>query len=187
MRTYAWFTVALALSTIGCATSPYRASWKEGRPSPVAAALQDVAKAAPGPVAVAIYGEARTPVSDKEMVKMGFDPERWENSLRNEEQTKIEQSYLEQMRAYKNFHLVDRMTVSKLFEEIKFSLSGALSPSIRVRIGEMSGATHLILFEVVRYPKDVHGNGIITQTTTVRLIHLETGEVLASQTSSVVW
>jgi hypothetical protein len=174
------------LSTIGCAHSPVTHSWTT-KASPVAAALREVAKSTTAPVAVAIYGEARTPVSDKQLIKLGFDPERWENSLRNEEQTRIEQSYLEQMRPYKNFHLVDRMTVSKLFEEIKFSMTGALSPAIRVKIGEMSGATHLILFEVTRYPTDEHNRGIIRQTTTVRLIHLETGEVLASQTSSIQW
>ena len=61
---------------------------------------------------------------------------------------------------------------------LPFSISGALSPAIRVRIGEMSGATHLILFRDTFYP------GNQSHTVTVRLIALETGEVLASQSTT---
>jgi hypothetical protein len=161
---------------VGCATAGVRPSWK-GHVSPVNRALAALCKATPEPVSVAIYGEMQSIVTDEASVKQGIDPERLRNAARNDTQTKIEQELLEAMAAYKNFRLVDRMTVNRLFEEIKFGLTGALSPDIRVRIGEMSGATHLILFSNTYYPADQ------SMTLTTRLIVLETGQVLASQSA----
>jgi hypothetical protein len=179
MKIPTWFTVYSLLSTIliGCAHNPVHPSWR-GKVSPVKEQLMQLAKSTEAPVSVAIYGEARILYTDKQYASSGFSSEAMKQAMVSKQQTVLEQSYLSHMRGVKNFHIVDRMALNKVMEELKFTLSGALSQAVRVRIGEMTGASHLILFDETLYPNN-------ERTTTVRLLALESGEVLASQSVEV--
>lgn len=85
-----------------------------------------------------------------------------------------EKKYLEFFYYYKDFSIVDRVSVEKIIAEQKFSLSGAIDEKTRLEIGKLTGATHILFFTVHRY-----GNG---WGNTERLIDLKTGKVLASDT-----
>ena len=92
------------------------------------------------------------------------------------------------MRSFKNFRIVDRAMTEKVFEELKFSLSGALSSDVRLQLGKMTGANELLIFQLTRYsnPQGTGQNGL-SDRVTLRLISVETGELLASQLNEIDW
>jgi hypothetical protein len=169
--------LACLLLLSGCATTTSSLqSWK-GEVSPVRLALRRLCTETAAPVSVAIYGESASLVSDTESLNQGIDPRYWRHARKTQDQAFIEGLYLDYMSDIKNFHIVDRMTTDKVLQEMKFSLSGALSESVRVKIGDMTGANYLVLFEDTYYPGDQSFN------MSIRLVSLQSGEVLASQTS----
>jgi curli biogenesis system outer membrane secretion channel CsgG len=160
------------------------ASWK-GSSSPVREALVSLVQSN-NQIAVAVIGSVDTTVSAGTFYAGGMDISAWRKSEPEITQAKIEQLYLGYMKPYKNFHVVDRSTADKLLEEQKFSLSGALSEKIRVELGKLTGANYLILFKEIRTPADQqNSNQGIKDVITTRLISVETGEVLASQSQSL--
>lgn len=91
-----------------------------------------------------------------------------------------EESYLvADLGIFKNFSVVDRFRVEAILEEQQFSLSGMVTDS--VKIGEILGATHILDLSLARYPNDVNGFGYI-DSITLRLLNIETGELIASVT-----
>jgi PDZ domain/Curli production assembly/transport component CsgG len=84
---------------------------------------------------------------------------------------------------FQSFSLVDRIRIQAILEEQQFSLSGMVADT--VTIGEILGATHILDLSLARYPNKVNGFGYI-DSITLRLIDIETGELIASVTKEQI-
>lgn len=98
----------------------------------------------------------------------------WKGIVRNELLLYHEEGYLIWFGMWSNFTLVDRQRVEEILKELKFGLSGIVSTEVQNKLGEILGATHIV---VVGYSRSPDKN-----MKTIRLIEIETGQVLASYT-----
>ena len=170
-------TALLSLFLIACAT--VHTSWT-GRNSPVSEALTRLLTIGK-PVSVAVLCEVSTTSSAEQFEKAGLDFDRWKESERARLITTAEQDLLEGYGREKEFHLVDRSKIDKVLAEQRFSISGAISNAIQLKLGEMLGATHLVLLEsTTTFGKHA------TDDLNIRLIDVQTGSVLASQNQITV-
>ena len=83
---------------------------------------------------------------------------------------------------YPNFKLVDRSSLEKAFEELKFQISGAISDDSAKRLGMMAGASHICTINFTQY-RETFSSGATTyeERTLYRLIDVERGSVIAVQ------
>jgi membrane-associated protease RseP (regulator of RpoE activity) len=113
-------------------------------------------------------------------VKNTFDmkkevAESWAAGIRNGEQTSLENFYLKNSGGHPGFSIVDRTRTQAMLDEFKMGQTGLVSEKVRLKIGEMTGATHLLDATFSRFRKgkgheDVHN---------IRLIDIQSGTVLA--------
>jgi len=101
--------------------------------------------------------------------------ESWAAAVRNEEQTNMENFYLKQTGNNPNFKVVDRSRTQVLLDEFRLAQTGLVSDTLRLKIGEMTGATHLLDVNFSRFKnakgyEDIHN---------ARLIDIGSGTVLA--------
>jgi len=103
-----------------------------------------------------------------------------------EGQSIVENVYLNSYRNYKNFTIVSRNYLKNNLDEITLSASGLISDETRVRIGELTGATHLLLMEDHSF---YSGLFIISGKTTSywKLIDIQSGKLLASDRNITSW
>jgi hypothetical protein len=99
----------------------------------------------------------------------------WEKSLKYGVQGIMEDHLLSVFGGNNYFSLVDRLNVDKILEEYKFIMTGLISEEARVKIGKMTGATHLITITYQRTKK----NDSCAFNVNARLIDIESGEILA--------
>jgi hypothetical protein len=99
----------------------------------------------------------------------------WEESGKQLQQGNAENFLLSAFGNDNYFSLVDRLHVDKILEEYKFNMTGIVSEDARVKIGKMTGATHLFTTSFLRYPKNDSCVDLINS----RLIDVESGEILA--------
>lgn len=103
--------------------------------------------------------------------------EQWKKASRLVLLAKAENYYLNVFKLDKNFFLVDRQRVEEVLGELKFGISGVVSEELRAQLGEILGATHLLVIEFTRFGKAGGGQEDVYIR---RLIEVETGRVLAS-------
>lgn len=113
-------------------------------------------------------------------VKSTFDmkkevAESWGAGIREEEQASLENFYLKNSGSHPGFSIVDRTRTQAMLDEFKMGESGLVSEKLRLKIGEMTGATHLLDATFSRFRK---GKGH-EDVQNVRLIDIRTGTVLA--------
>jgi len=113
-------------------------------------------------------------------VKNTFDMKRdiydsWVEGVRNDEQTAMESFYLKNLGRYADFSIVDRSRTKALLEEFRLGQSGLVSDTLRQKIGEMTGATHILDVTFARY-KTADGR---SDALNARLIEIGSGTVLA--------
>lgn len=99
----------------------------------------------------------------------------WAEGVRNEEQTGIESFYLNNLGKNPNFSIVDRSRTQSILEEFKMGQTGLVSDAARVKIGEMTGATHLLDVSYARFKTSQGYDDVIN----ARLIDIASGKVLA--------
>lgn len=80
-----------------------------------------------------------------------------------------------------NFSLVDRSSIYEVLTEMKFQTTGAVSASDARKIGNLSGATHLLVIELNRFQER---QGLLDHITQ-KLIEVETGRVVAVSIDTV--
>lgn len=103
-------------------------------------------------------------------------PNDWVDSMRTQLQTTYESGLLKG--GYGNtalFSIVDRTRLRQILNEFQFSQSSFVSDKVRVKIGEMTGATHIIDISFARFQSGLGKDDVMT----ARLIDIETGNVLA--------
>jgi hypothetical protein len=116
-----------------------------------------------------IVGQLQNEFLDKsDKSKKWFDEQRIEMQSQNENQaTRIYEKDI-------NFSVVERAALSPILDEFKFGRTGYVSDKLRTKIGQMTGATHIIAISVARNSA-IGRNDNFTR----RLIEIESGKVLA--------
>lgn len=100
---------------------------------------------------------------------------KWIENQKNQLLALSERSVLNAFSNAENFSLIDRGRLNTVFEEINFGQSGYVSDATRVKIGKLTGATHLIALESSRNSvRQSYQDSITT-----RLIDVETGKILS--------
>ena len=111
-------------------------------------------------------------------VKSSFPnaPPDWADSMRNSLQSRYESNLLSGLGQYENFSVVDRSRLKEILNEFQFSQMGFVSDKLRLKIGEMTGATHILDISLSRFQSSTHGRDDMLNA---RLIEIESGKVLA--------
>jgi len=99
----------------------------------------------------------------------------WIDSIRSNTQSQVESHLLKALGIYDNFAIVDRNRLNNLLDEFRLSQTGIVSDKLRVKIGELTGATYLIDASFFRF----RTRGKVEDSEYRRLIEIETGVVLA--------
>lgn len=100
----------------------------------------------------------------------------WADSIRNNLQSQYEGGLLSGFGKNENFSIVDRSRLKQILDEFKFSYSGFVSDQLRAKIGEMTGATHLLDISLGRFQNSDYSHEDVLN---VRLVEIESGKVLA--------
>ena len=88
----------------------------------------------------------------------------------------VEGSYLHFFGNEKNFRIVDRNDVEHIINELKLQQSGLTSKETQLKIGNMLGATHLLIGNYSFFPNKDNVTYMVAQ----RLVDVATGKVLAT-------
>lgn len=110
--------------------------------------------------------------------------EEWKETIRAQLQTQEESVMMGLFNEDPNFSIVDRNEIKKLLEEIRFAQSGYVNRDTRVQIGNLTGATLLLIPEFTRRIYSKGGRWLMDDTISSRLIDIASGKVLASKTIS---
>jgi len=101
----------------------------------------------------------------------------WADSMRNNLQSRQESLLLSSFGPNQNFSLVDRSRLKQILDEFQFSQAGFVPDKLRAKIGEMTGATHIVDISFSRFqgrtPREK--DDVLND----RLIAIESGKVLA--------
>lgn len=103
-------------------------------------------------------------------------PMDWAGSTRNNLQSREESVLLSAFGKNANFSVVDRSRLKQILDEFEFSQIGFVSDKLRVKIGEMTGATHIFDISFSRFRGRTNDKDDILNA---RLIAIESGKVLA--------
>jgi hypothetical protein len=103
-------------------------------------------------------------------------PPDWSDSMRNQLQSTYEGGLLKFAdESGLPLSVVDRSRLKQILGEFQFSQSGFVSDKVRAKIGEMTGATHIVDISFSRFPSGFGKDDILN----ARLIEIETGKILA--------
>jgi PBP1b-binding outer membrane lipoprotein LpoB len=111
------------------------------------------------------------------LVRQPEKQKEWSSSTKEVMLARIEGDYLELFGQEKNFSIVDRQKVDKTISELKMDASGMISDENQNKIGEMLGATHILIYGSTLTPQKM--------VITMRLLEVQTGKVLASIMSNM--
>lgn len=103
-------------------------------------------------------------------------PQDWATSTRNNLQSREEMHLLSGFGKNEKFSIVDRSRLKQILDEFQFSRTGFVSDKLRAKIGEMTGATHILDISFSRFQGRSYEQDDILN---VRLIEIESGKVLA--------
>jgi len=101
----------------------------------------------------------------------------WKKVVKADQMGTMENVLLVTFGLYRNFMLVDRQKVDEILKEQVLGQTGAISEDTRNKLGQLFGATHLLITSFSRSPRRIGREDILKN----RLIEIETGEVLASE------
>ncbi len=104
-------------------------------------------------------------------------PADWEDSMRSNLQSAYERGLLKMSdeSGFPNLSIVDRARLKQILHEFQFGMSGFVSDKLRAKIGEMTGATHIVDISYSRFPSRFGQDDLFN----ARLIEIETGKILA--------
>jgi membrane-associated protease RseP (regulator of RpoE activity) len=103
-------------------------------------------------------------------------PKDWADSIRNNLQSDHEGGLLSAFGKNENFSIVDRSRLKQILDEYQFNQLGFVSDKLRAKIGEMTGATHILDISFSRFQSQYNDSDDILNA---RLIEIESGKVLA--------
>jgi hypothetical protein len=89
----------------------------------------------------------------------------------------FEGMFLKAFNGHDNFVIVDRENIAKILEEIKLQLTGLVSYESQVKIGQMLGATHLMLMQ---QSYNLKNSGELVYTLSIDIIEVEGNRKIAT-------
>ncbi len=102
----------------------------------------------------------------------------WEESMRLRVQGALENRLLNNLGTFDSFSLADKSRLNKILDDYRLDMTGLTSDDARARIGNMTGATHLLVATVVRY-QGTEQNGSCEDNETTKLLEIKSGRTLA--------
>ena len=130
-------------------------------------------------VALAIIVAVDSVYSAQSFKTGGADIEQWRQGMKNANTGGAEARFLQLYGADKRFQIVDRSTLDKITDEWFLSAKSNVSDETRLKIGALTGATHLFITSISRSGGAKPGD--FTDTVVSHLVDAETGQVLAAQ------
>lgn len=103
-------------------------------------------------------------------------PKDWVDSVRNNLQSDHESGLLSGFGEDEKFSVVDRARLKQILDGFQFSQLGFVSDKLRAKIGEMTGATHILDISFSRLEGRFNDRDDILNA---RLVEIESGKVLA--------
>ena len=168
------FMLAVCAGLAGCATGQrVQTSWK-GRTPPVFAATESVLGAGEPMRLTVVLGCAVTFSEDIDRQRHVNRAE-WTRACIAEDQALVEGAFLKRFEGRANFQLIERPALKKVYEELSSSAAADISDNTRLRIWSLTNATHMVVVNVTR------SYGVLIWTS--RLVELESGRLLASQST----
>ena len=101
----------------------------------------------------------------------------WHKGIESQLISGAENMYVNYFSNEKDCAVIDRGAVAKIQDEFKFQQSGYVSDELRVKLGKMFGATHILVLSFARFQSSAHGWQDIKYR---KLIDVESGKILAS-------
>jgi curli biogenesis system outer membrane secretion channel CsgG len=151
--------------------------------TPLTNALVGLLQTSDAPIVIAPIVTVETSFSAEEFDKAGGHIDQWKKNAADQLSQSTHRTLHDALDGYKNFKLIDRASVEKIFSDLK--ISKAISSDERLMLGKMLGATHLVLAHVSRSPADgtKSEDMNVKDTYTNRLMDVATGEILATDTA----
>lgn len=156
-------------------------SWKgDGFNSPIRNALARILDSGEIVTVAPLVTGINTSFSKDFMAASGADIESWRKMIRSELIVMAEQELQGKFPNVHNLKTIDRFTIEKVLNELKFSY--ILSEDNRMELDKILGVSHIVAIEFSRSPfyDPLYGN-LILDVITARLIDVQTGGVLATQ------
>ena len=175
LRCLSMMTV-MALAGCGGLKTTMENSWT-GATSPIQKEIQRLLETRDR-VSIAVITTVQTAYSAESIRAGGGDPEQWRQGMRSGNTGATESLLLQSFGGNKKFQLVDRSTLDKITDEWFLSAQSNVSDETRLKIGALTGATHLLVMTISRAPAGPHKQNDIAVT---HLIDAETGQVMAAQ------
>ncbi len=91
----------------------------------------------------------------------------------------LENSYLEFLKHEKKASIIDRQNIDSALKELAFQQTGLISEESQIKIGNMLGATHLL---IVSYSRFSHSTAKANDVEVRRLIDINSGKTIANVT-----
>lgn len=178
-----YLTLLVALAVAGCGeVQPKREQSWTGAVSPAQAKIAGLL-ADGDRVALAVITTADAAYSAETFKANGGDIVQWRAGMSAANTAGAEAQFLRMFGANPRFQLVDRTALDKITSEWSLSADSDVSDETRVKIGELTGATHLFVTRILRSPGVAPGS--VSDSAVSRLIDARTGQVLASQIQSI--
>lgn len=166
----------------GCAVTQRKTAWWMEDPSPIVSILDEMEREGKQ-VRLAFVATVETAYSPEQYRERGLNIEQWERTIQQDLVARGEQALLSRFGDRPGFTIVDCAASNNLLHEIHFESSGTVPGSVPVKLGRMFRATYILFLHSSRNPKASDPSKHI-DTVTTRLIDVETGAVLASQSTT---
>lgn len=142
----------------------------QSSPSPVLSKLDEILKTTNETVPIVpIVTSVNT------VYTSGYDVKEWKKIINSQLIGTCEQDILKHLGHHKNLKIIDRSTIETVFGELHFSM--AISSETRLKLDKFLGVKYIIAIE---YNRAQEGRRAL-DTSSSRLIDIETGVVLASE------
>lgn len=117
-------------------------------------------------------------VSDA-MDASSFNVNEWKSGISTLMVNKLESGFMFYQNRYNNLSLVDRNKIRAILDELNFQSTGYISKNTRSKIGELTGATHIVVADFNRFGNPPGFIDVVSR----KLIDVKTGIILASISS----
>lgn len=133
--------------------------------------MREIIKEKPINLAVIIGDINNVYLKDKDIL------EQWKSGMKTVLYSDIENTYLKFFALERSFNVVDRAKTEKILNEEELQLSGITNTDSQIKVGNLLGATHLLLIDYSRfYEAPTRAQDIETR----KLIEVKSGKTLAN-------
>lgn len=108
-----------------------------------------------------------------------FNVNEWKSGISTLMVNKLESGFMFYQNRYNKLSLVDRNKIRAILDELNFQSTGYISKNTRTKIGELTGATHIVVADFNRFGNPPGFIDVVSR----KLIDVKTGIILASISS----